>query len=180
MGIFDKLVNKVKSAVSPKETFTFNVLPESLAEMQAMSEATLDTPYKTAALAVCALCAYAADKGIGTEMLNFLRGPRPLTPREISFLDDRFRDGQTYIPFSYFQGATPQNDYTPNKPYTLTISSNQYSDDNKGYKKLFVTSGGADTQRALILRQAQTGKWYLWEQEILVGIRTPSSQNPWA
>lgn len=36
---------------------------------------------------------------IGTEMLNWLRGPRPLNGQEISFLNDRFRDGKTYIPF---------------------------------------------------------------------------------
>ena len=180
MGFIDKLINKVKAAVSPKETFVFTALPKDLSQMQAMKEASMDSPYKTAALTVCALCAYAEDKDRGREMLDFLRGPRPLTPHDISFLNDRFRDGQTYVPFSYFQGATPQNNYTPNKPFELVISSNQYSDDNKGYKKLFLTSGGADSQRAIILRQAQTGKWYLWEQEILVGIRTPASQNPWA
>ena len=51
-------------------------------------------------------------------MLNFLRGPRPLSPYEISFLDDRFRDGNWYVPFSYFKGAIPENDYTPNEPVT--------------------------------------------------------------
>ena len=81
MGIFDKLkntaqkavVSAVQSAGNKRETFTFRALPESLAEMQALPEASLDTPFKTAALTVLALCAYAADKNIGTEMLNWLR-----------------------------------------------------------------------------------------------------------
>jgi hypothetical protein len=30
------------------------------------------------------------------------------------------------------------------------------------------------------MRKAKDGKWYLWEQFILVGIRQPESANPWA
>ena len=191
MSIFDKLkkgagevlegaVPGVSSLGSKKETFTFAALPESLAQMQALPEASLNDPYKTAALTVCAICAYAADKAIGTEMLNWLRGPRPLGGHDISFLDDRFRDGKTYVPFSYFKGATPENDYTPDQPFTITIESNPYSDANAGYKKLFVKSSGADNPREIVLRQKGDGTWLLWEQVILVGIREPKSADPWA
>ena len=187
MGIFDminnlknKAVNTVKAALSHKETFTFNTLPQDLDEMKALPEASLDSPYKTAALTVCALCAYANDKEKGTEMLNFLRGPRPMTPQDISFLNDRLMDGKVYVLFSFFDGAVPGNDYAPNVPYTITVKSNQYSDDNQGYKKLFVKSGGADTERAIILRQTGGGLWYLWQQEIMADIRKPTSQDPWA
>ena len=45
------------------------------------------------------------SKQIGIEMLNWLKGPSPLSNQEISFIDDRFRDGKTYIPFSYFDGT---------------------------------------------------------------------------
>ena len=78
--------------------------------MKALPEATLDTPFKTAALTVCALCAYAAAPEVGKEMLNFLKGPKPLSPMEISFINDRFREVK-YVPFSYFKGAVPENDY---------------------------------------------------------------------
>lgn len=117
MGLFDKM-KQAAANVSGNQTvtFTFQALPESLAQMQALPEASLDTPFKTAALTVCALCAYGADKNIGLEMLNWLRGPRPLNGQEISFLNDRFRDGKSYIPFSYFVGASPENGYTPASP----------------------------------------------------------------
>lgn len=187
MGLFDifnnfkrKTVNTVKASVSPKSTFTFSELPKNVAELSALPEAALDDPYKTAALTVLALNVYATDRANGKEMLNFLKGPRPLTGIDISFLNDRFMDGKTYIPRSFFAGATPANDYTPSKPYTLTVSSNQYSDANQGYKKLFLQSGGADSLRAVVLRLAADGKWYLWEQELLAGIRVPNSQNVWA
>lgn len=188
MSIFDKLRAQTEapaaapaaSAEAPTQTFTFNALPESLAELQSTPEAVLDSPYKTAALSLCALCAYAADKNIGIEMLNFLRGPRPLSPYDISFLDDRFRDGSTYVPFSYFKGATPDNNYLPSQPFTVTIESNPYSDANEGYKKLFIRSGGADNPREIVLRKRGDGKWFLWDQFLLVGIRTPKEQDPWA
>lgn len=117
MGLFDKM-KQAAANVSGNQTvtFTFQALPESLAQMQALPEASLDTPFKTAALTVCALCAYGADKNIGLEMLNWLRGPRPMNGQEISFLNDRFRDGKSYIPFSYFVGASPENGYTPASP----------------------------------------------------------------
>lgn len=192
MGLFDKLKNTAASAVggavnnaamsivNKSETFTFTALPESLAQMQALPEASLDSPFKAAALTVCALCAYAADKNIGTEMLNWLRGPRPLNGTEISFLNDRFRDGKTYIPFSYFEGATPDNDYTPSEPFRVTVQSTHVSGEEQGYMKLFIPCGGADSPRPIKLRMKGDGKWFLWEQYLLTGIRTPKSADPWA
>ncbi|MBR5519115.1 MAG: hypothetical protein IKU55_00200 [Clostridia bacterium] len=183
MSIFDKLKNKATQAVqslgNQSESFTFSALPENLAQMKALPEASLSSPYQTAALTVCALCAYAADKQIGTEMLNFLRGPRPLSGVDISFLNDRFRDGH-HVPFSYFQGAVPENNYTPSEPYTVTITSNPYSDANEGYKKLFIASGGADNPREIVLRKKGDGTWYLWEQFLLVSIRKAHEDDPWA
>ena len=141
----------------------------------------MDTPFKTAALTVLALCAYAADRNIGTEMLNFLRGPRPLNGQEISFLNDRFRDGKTYLPFTYFSGSTPDNNYTPTQPYTLVIESNHVSNEEPGYMKLFIPCGGADSPRPIKLRQrGSDSKWFLWEQYLLTGVRTPKSEDPWA
>lgn len=187
MSIFDKLKNKATSAVgkavsnlgNKKETFTFAALPESLSQMQALPEANLDSPYKTAALTLCALCVYAADKQIGIEMLNWLRGPRPLSNQEISFLNDRFREGVD-VPFSYFKGAVPDNNYTPQQPFTVTVESNPYSDANPGYMKLFLRSGGADNPREVVLRQKGDGQWMLWDQMLLAGIRPPKSADPWA
>lgn len=185
MSIFDRLKSTtqqtinttVHSVESKRETFTFMALPESLTEMQALPEASLDTPYKTAALTVLALCTYAVNKKIGTEMLNWLRGPRPLNGQDISFLNDRFRDGKTYLPFTYFVGSTPDNNYTPDKPYTIIVESNHTS----GCMKLFIPCGGADAPRPIILRQRRSdGKWFLWEQYLLVGVRTPKEVDPWA
>lgn len=189
MSMFDKLRNTgaqgetgaTKTAASESETFTFKVIPKSLDELCALPEASLDTPFKTAALTVLALCAYAADKEIGIEMLNWLRGPRPLNGQDISFLNDRFRDGKNYLPFTYFAGSKPENNYTPSEPYTITIVSNHISAAEKGYMKLFIPCGGADDPRPIKLRlRGSDGKWFLWEQYLLTGVRIPKSEDPWA
>ena len=189
MGIFDKLKHSAldtamaaaASIGNKSETFTFMRLPESLAELQSLPEASLDTPFQTAALTVLALCAYAADRNIGTEMLNWLRGPRPLNGQDISFLNDRFRDGKTYLPFTYFVGSTPDNNYTPAQPYTIRLEGNHVSGEEQGYMRLFIPCGGADAPRPIKLRQrGSDGKWFLWEQYLLTGVRTPKAADPWA
>lgn len=186
MSIFNHL-KKVAAATQTettavtvqKKSFSFSTLPESLAEMRALPEAALEDPFQTAALTVCALCAYAADKCIGTQMLNWLRGPRPLSPHDLSFLNDRFRNGIN-IPFSYFKGAVPESNYIPLRPYTITIEAGPYADANPGYKKLHIRSGGADNPREVVLRQKGDGTWLLWDQFLMVGIRQAKSEDPWA
>lgn len=188
MSIFDALKNNISqtanSSAQPltakSETFTFQALPESSAELQALPEAALKTPFQTAALTVLALCAYAADKAVGTEMLNWLRGPRPLNGQEISFLNDRFRDGKTYLPFTYFVGSVAENNYTPTQPYKIIVESNHVSEAEAGYMKLFIPCGGADDPRPVKLRKRESdGKWFLWEQYLLTGVKTPKAADPW-
>ena len=41
--------------------------------------------------------------------------------------------------------------------------------------------GGADSPRPIKLRQrGSDGKWFLWEQYLLTGVRTPKPSDPWA
>lgn len=192
MSIFDQLKNKAQSAAqtaaqgavrgigSQRETFTFAALPESVEQLKSLPEAAMDTPFKTAALTVCALCAFAASPEVGTELLNYLRGPRPLNGQDISFIKDRFRGDRAYIIFSYFAGATPDNNYTPAQPYSVTVSSDPHSYDEQGYARLYVACGGADSPRPVKLRKKGDGQWCLWEQYLLTDVRQPKANDPWA
>ncbi|MBR6102427.1 MAG: hypothetical protein IKP95_08365 [Ruminococcus sp.] len=196
MGLFDDLKKKVnqtvnanagqavtnafKKATNKTETITFAKLPDTLEEFKALPQAALTSPFDTAALTVLALCFYPKDKQLCFDMLDAIKGPRPLSQQEKSFINDRFMDGKDYVPRSYFVGATPQNDYTPSEPYSIKVKENPYSYDNENYAKLFITSGGADSDRYVTLRFAKDGKWYLWEQYLLPDIRKPESTNPWA
>ena len=187
MGLFDSLKNQAKGAMrdtvqnlgNRTEDIVFPSVPDSYEGFISLPQAAMSTPYDTAAMTVIALCVYPYSPDASIQMLNFLRGPRPLNGQEISFIRNRFR-AKDYVPRSYFSGATPQNDYTPQQPYTIRVMSDQNSFLNQGFAKLFIPSGGADSPRPIQLREAKDGKWYLWEQFLLTDIRQPESANPWA
>ena len=191
MAFFDRLKNQAASAITEAvkqtaanignktEKIVFADIPESLEAFKALPQAALSTPFDTAAMTVVALSVYPADKELCFRMLDYLRGPRPMNGMDKQFIADRFCD-KDYVPRSYFEGATPNNDYMPATPYTVTVKSDPHSYDEQGIAKLFIPSGGADSPRPIKLRQAKDGKWYLWEQFLLAGIRQPESSNPWA
>ena len=186
MGLFDSIKNTANQSFSTAASngfrsreIVFSNLPDTFEQFTSMPQAALSTPFDTAAMAVLAFCFYPQNSELSLEMVNYLRGSRPLSPMDKSFIKDRFRDSD-YVPRSYFKGATPQNDYQPSQPYTVKVAENPYSYQNQNYAKLFVFSGGADNPRELVMRLAKDGKWYLWEQFILVGIRQPESSDPWA
>jgi len=163
-------------------TITFDALPANVGELQKLPIADLLEPQNTAALTVAALCVYTKNKEATFEMLNFLKGPQPLSPYEKQFLSDRLRD-KSYLPYSFFVGATPENNYTPNQPLTITILETPHSQAqaSEGYVQLYIRSGGADSPRPIKMRlQPSTGKWFMWEQMLLSEIRIPKSDDAWA
>ena len=162
-------------------TVVLKKLPETLADLQALEQAERKSPEQTAALTIAALCRYPGDKEECYRMLDWLRGPRPLSNMEKQFIRDRFMDGKDYIPRSYFQGAVPDNDYRPDEPLTLVFRDRAAQPVEQGYHALDVRSGGADSPRSITLRlKPSTGEWFLWDQMLLAGIRTPKSQDEWA
>ena len=185
MGLFDKLKNnpdtpKTQTSFGNKtQKIVFAALPETFEQFCSMPQASLQTPFDTAAMTVLAFCFYPENKELSLKMLDFLKGPVPLSPLAKQFIRDRFAD-KDYVPRSYFEGATPVNNYLPSEPYSITVSENPYSYQNEGYATLYITSGGADSPRSVQMRLAKDGKWYLWEQFILADIRKPESENPWA
>ena len=156
-------------------------LPQNLKDLESMEEGALRDPHMTAALVVAALARYPKNKDDAIAMLNFLMGPGELSNYDKQFLRDRFFD-KDYVPRSYYEGATPENDYQPSVPYSIVIIETPYSRDNEsqGYLKLYVKSGGADSPRPIELRQKKsTGEWFLTQQMLLGGIRVPASTDPW-
>lgn len=187
--MFDMLKKQAAQAASgsgvkmDNKTYTvvLQQIPVNLAQMQAMPEAALKEPQHTAALVIAALTLYPVDREASLQMLEFLQGPRGLTGYDKQFLVDRFRD-KDYVPRSYFNGATPQNNYEPSVPYVLTFFENPYSRSqiNEGYLTLHIKSGGGDNPRQIKLRtKPSTGQWFLWEQFLLSDIRKPTSEDPW-
>ncbi|MBR4023434.1 MAG: hypothetical protein IKI94_12740 [Ruminococcus sp.] len=199
MGLFDSILksagnalkNEASKAVSNAassigkgknhtESFTFTALPSSLAELQAMPEASLDSAFKTTALTIAVLCAYEKNPDGCIEMLNFLKGPAEVSTYEKGFINERL-SGKFYKTFSFFEGATPENGYKPNTPFVINVSENPYSFDEENWATLYVTSGGADNPRPIKLRKKpSTGQWFLNDIQCLADIRVPVADDPWA
>jgi len=185
MGLFGNTEDQQASTIggSTSVSTTFDSIPTTLAEFIALPQAELTTPFDTAAMTVATLCAYALNMDEAVAMLNHLKGPNPLSARDISFLAERMAQNKKagFLGASYLNGANPENNYTPSKPYTVTASENPYSYANQGYATLYIKSGGADSPRPVALRQTKDGTWCLWEySSLLLDIRAPESTNPWA
>ena len=113
-------------------------------------------------------------------MLDFLKGPVEVSTYEKDFIRERLR-GKYYKTFSFFEGATPENSYKPDTPYTIKVSENPYSFDNENWATLYVSSGGADNPRNIKLRKKpSTGQWFLNDIQCLSDIRLPKSEDKWA
>ncbi len=159
---------------------TFSKIPISLADLQTLPEASLKEPYYAAALLIPALRLWPENKDEAINMINYLRGPGPMSPYDIQFISERLR-GYEYIANSFFNGASPENGYEPKPPYIVVVSSvpNSFAED--GYGILYLQSGGADSPRPVKLRKKpSTGEWFLTDQMLLSQIRIPVSADPWA
>ena len=138
---------------------TLERLPATVEELAAMPQAALTVPEEVAALTVAALARFPENQEDAVRMLDFLRGPRPLNGIDKQFLKDRFR-GKEYLMRSFFAGSSPENNYTPSMPYRVVVSENPYSRSQ--------------------LKKPSTGQWFLWEQQLLAGIRIPAAADPWS
>ncbi len=162
------------------QTFTFQTLPTSVAELQAIPEYSMDSPFKTAALALLALMNYEKNPTVTEQMIDALRGPDPMTQYGKQFLRDRLR-GKQYKVASFFAGATVENNYTPTTPYTISVSDNPYSYPEPNWATMHVKSSGADSPRPIKLRlKPSTGQWFINDIQCLSDIRIPVASDPWA
>lgn len=160
------------------EIISFDSLPTNVEELKAMAD--LSTPFKAAALSVLAFLEYDNNPEASLEMVNFLKGPQPLSNLDRQFISDRLTD-KGYVMRSYFEGTSPENDYTiPAAPYKIEVSDNPYSYTNEHYATLFLKSSGADNPRQITLREKADGTWCLWQHTFLSDVRAPKSTDPWA
>lgn len=135
--------------------------------------------YKAAAAAVMALSVYETEPEKALEILGYLMGPEELSAHDRSFIKNQF-DQYPYVARSYFEGAVPENDYTP-ASYTLKITENSYSRTEDGFCTLWISSGGADSPREITLRNRKsTGEWFVIAYGGLIsGIRLPAEADVW-
>ena len=158
-----------------EKTFRFDKVPSGVNDIKVSTD-----PFETVAQVVAVLCNYKNDVASTIEMLKVLKGPAGVSEFEKQFLHDRL-GGKEYKPYSFFDGATPENNYTPTMPLSITVTDNPYSYQEENYANLFVRSSGADSERSIKLRKKpSTGEWFMIDNFILSDIRIPTEQDPWA
>ncbi len=158
---------------------TFDKLPANLEELKAMPVASLSEPEYGAALFVAVMMHYTVNKEETFEMIDYLNGPYEVTEYQKQFIADRMADG-AYVVRSFFNGTSPDNDYTPSMPYTIETERG-FDQETDGRMRILLTSSGADTKRFITMRhKPSTNQWFVEDQMILGMIRTPKSDDPWA
>lgn len=172
---------------------TVDAMPTTVAQFTALRDRIATTPEGGAASFIIALNMYAVNPEEGLKALivaaELSRLNRSTAPNSYSGfallagdldLIRRQIGRATYIPRSYFAGATPQNGYNVDAPYTLNFQTNRYSGDPAGGKvKVFVACGGADSPRPITVIRNQNGIWKAKEwSSVLVGIRAPVEAPP--
>ena len=158
-----------------EKTFTYERLPKNVEELKALSD--LHDEYEVASLVVLVLAAYEHDVEEMIKMYDYINGPTDVSKYQRQFIDDRLK-GKEYVARSYFNGTSPQNNYTPDIPYSVTVRDNPYSYDQQGYVTLFITSSGADSDRKVQLRKRRS--ILLWECHLWPDIRIPVKDDSWA
>ncbi len=162
--------------VSGGLSYTFSTLPQTAQQLESILD--LSDARHTAALFMAALARYVDSPEDGVAMIDVLRGPQPMSAEDQRFLRERLSD-KKYLPLAYFEGANPQNNYTPEEPLVLIVYDDPVTAE-QGYRYVQVATTGADSRRRIVLRE-KDGNFYIWDYPgIVSGIRLPASEDPWA
>jgi hypothetical protein len=167
------------SSGEESHVFSFSEVPQNYAEFLTLKESAMKSPFQSAACLLLAYCAYRYDPEECFRMLSYLKAPSPLSALDRSWVETALKEGKDYKPYSFFKGANPSNDYTPNSPLTLTLFAHQSDQDHPAYCTLSVRSGGASEERIIRLREREDGSWASWEDFLLGEIVAPRKDNPW-
>jgi hypothetical protein len=173
-------INRENSRSFGSKTFVFREIPTSMDEFLAEPESDLRDPFKTGALTILALCVYGKNPGLCFRMLEFLKGGELLSEKEKQIVIAAMKEGKTYKPFSFFEGALPSNDYRPDIPYTLKISDGLVPYRNNNEVIVYATSSGDPIARPIHLLLGKDGVYALHEANLLSDITVPTPDNPWA
>ncbi|MBN2546434.1 MAG: hypothetical protein JXB50_11605 [Spirochaetes bacterium] len=162
----------------------FNTLPKSIEEFLSLRDEIAKTPEGGGAMMVIALILYSNDENLGRQCLtvavnqdqivqgNYYKGYK-LISSKMSLIESQISK-QKYIPNSYINGTSPENNYElPKNNLSLSFRRNKYSQtDESGSVKVFVNCSGADSPRPITLKINDKGIWKAFEySSLVVGIK---------
>lgn len=170
-----RAIRKTVGAGVPK-SIELGSIPVTLEEFDAKYNAIATTPEGAIAMFLAAMDIYARNEELGKHCFGLCLHPENRNgdlPNNhfLSFMRSRFHegDGQPWIARSYFEGAKPENGYTPKEPLTLKMKSRANDDDyltsmDADVEKRWLQSSGADSERAVqVLRVRGEELYYMFE-----------------
>ncbi len=170
-----KAIRKTVGAGVPK-SIELGSIPSTLEEFDAKYSVMATTPEGAIVMFLAAMDIYARNEELGKNCFGLCFHPENRNgdlPNNhfLSFMHSRFHygDGQPWIARSYFEGAKPENGYTPKEPLTLKMKSRVNDDDyltsmDADIEKRWLKSSGADSERAVqVLRVRGEELYYMFE-----------------
>lgn len=160
---------------SPTTWVTFSNIPSGYTEFSAVYNELLGrTVQGTAAMVPMALEIYARNKETGERCLRLLCNSEATVTEMLRVLEERFKYNeyggaydsyvQRYIPAASLQGATPNNAYRPDEPYTVamcpSVNKSQNSSLGTVHNIYILSKGWTTNQRQIQILQPNGGGRY--------------------
>ncbi|MBR3447109.1 MAG: dockerin type I repeat-containing protein [Oscillospiraceae bacterium] len=181
-----------KDTTLAKITYTFNKLPATADELKNFSmksDVQGDYDYgmfAPMAATILALHTYGTNKDEAYNMLDYAYGPQTFGTIDKQFVQTQFATAANKVlQDCYFGGAKPENGYTPDEPFTITLEEGPYVIKAKNGKPerhmSFIYFDGADTERYMDVCQSDDGTWYAYEsnyKHLLASVKEPVNELP--
>ena len=175
-------------------TYTFSTIPTNVEELKQYNISGDDGRYKVLALYIMSLRTWKPENQTDCEeMIGYLCN-KQLSVYEKQRLTDQMKKGNQYryLGNAFLNGATPANNYSPSKPYSITLTQDSVVDEDQIYIPANPSIPSPDQYRAFIYckasdsgkwidvyKSSKDGNWYMYKwMDLITSIKAPASSNP--
>lgn len=186
----DGKINEGTELVKLKElTIEFLALPKNVEDLKLIDRSGDNGKFVVVALLLASLKTWKKEdeetcSEMMKELLNSPTVPNNYSNFTKSFVKDRMlqNDKYDFLADAYFDGANPDNGYTPNNPLSITLREYPYAPQlstmygsNIYVEKIVSDFKGADSERGVsVYKDPKDNKWYIWSdsyKSLLVDIK---------
>ncbi len=186
----DGKINEGTELVKLKElTIEFLALPKNVEDLKLIDRSGDNGKFVVVALLLASLKTWKKEdeetcSEMMKELLNSPTVPNNYSNFTKSFVKDRMlqNDKYNFLANAYFDGANPDNGYTPNNPLSITLREYPYAPQlstmygpNIYVEKIVSDFKGADSERSVsVYKDPKDNKWYIWSdsyKSLLVDIK---------
>lgn len=186
----DGKINEGVELVKLKElTIEFLALPKNVEDLKLIDRSGDNGKFVVVALLLASLKTWKKEdeetcSEMMKELLNSPTVPNNYSNFTKSFVKDRMlqNDKYDFLADAYFDGAAPENAYTPKEPLAITLREFPYAPQTSTMygptlyiEKIVSDFKGADSERSVsVYKDPKDQKWYIWPdsyKSLLVDIK---------